>query len=256
MVEQSRIVKKFLYHSIAAMAFLCLVSSPAQAQTSAAVPPPGPDIKIRFRTLGWDVDRDSGLYYSNDKKDSEVGFHSDGRSVFYDYKGPSLLIFYKYVDGPEGKQVQVPVAQADLRDVGAWALLIFFKDPKNPDLYQVQVLADDLQAFPAGTYRYVNFGSVPMKIRIGDQQANLVPSAVKNFLVKPKGDMRVLQTTVSYDQPEGNVLAYSNNWAFFPTMRSLIFICSNPDRPGSYQVKRLAESAEFPPDDAKSEKAP
>ena len=215
---------------------ICWVFSlmPALAQSP-------PEVKVRFRTLGWMVAPDD-LYYKVKGGDAKVSIIDAARSVFYDAPTDKKnLVFYRLVPGPDGKNVREPAAEVDISSAGPMPLLIFMGNPDDPKNYRVAAIADDLKAFPFPCCRFVNFTPVELFAKYGDQKVKVAAKGIE--LIDPRlksmTEPETRYTSVSMMTEEGPRLLYSNNWVAHPTQRTLVFVFALD---GQFHIMRIADS--------------
>ncbi|MEI6491954.1 MAG: hypothetical protein WCO94_05340 [Verrucomicrobiota bacterium] len=204
-------------------------------------------VKVRFRTFGWDS-ASSDLNYSQKNKDAKIEVFQDNRSVFYDYEGPAAISFYRIKAKPDGQIEHVVVARANLDGAGAWPLLIFAKNSPKSDDYTVLVLPDDLQGFPAGSFKFANFTNKTMTGSLGPESFRLEPRDIKLLTVRPSSNSTTLFAIVNIESGRKTIPVYTNNWAYQPMLRTLVFIMQSPETPSGVVARRIVESTEFPPE--------
>ncbi len=215
---------------------LLLPAGPLAAQS----PSPAP-AEMRFRTLGLDVNV-ADLKYSLKDKDVTVGIFADSRSVFYKVPPANPVVFYRVEDLADGTQKRVPVIQADLSAGGMLPLLLFSKDPQLPGGLKVEVLKDDLKAFPAGSFRILNREPVQLGAYFANKPT-IVPAASEVVIAPTPQEGR---TTVFFQLfrlgSGGRQLAYSNNWAVFPDARTMVVVAAAEPPSKQPSVRRITES--------------
>lgn len=204
-------------------------------------------VAVRFRTLGWETSR-SDLYIFQSGKDEAVVIQEDVRSAFCPYKGPALITFYQVKTGPDGKIQKVFVAQASLERAGPWPLLIFSGDPTRPNACRIQVIPDDLQSFPAGSYEIVDYSDTPMSGAIGSQAFILQPQEIRIIRSRPAGNSTALYASISQEGKAGKTLIYGNNWGYQPDIRTILFIKPSHNTTSGVAAHRIIESTVFPPE--------
>lgn len=202
-------------------------------------------VNVRFRIFGWD-EASSDLNYWQ-AKDVNVVIYQDTRSVFYKYAGPAQIVFYRIVTGSGGSIVRVPAAQANLEGAGPWPLLLFFKTPGSPGKYTVDVLPDDLKSFPPGTYKFANFTYGPVSGKLGAQSFQLQSRDIRLLRGQTEPGRTTLFAEIDTDGPDGKTPVYTNNWAFQPQMRTLVFVKQSTDSSTGIVARRIIESTVFPP---------
>lgn len=206
----------------------------------AAQQSPQPD-GIRFRTFGWQVSAD-GLMCEIGGKEIPLEVLDASRSRFYDYSGPTKIVVYRIAPGPDGKNVRQTVATADISAAGPWPLLVFMKDKaKGPDAIRIVPLADDLDAFPAPRFRFVNFTPVPLGLVLGQERVVVQPNQLHSLdpALRSDGAPETRYFVVSIATEEGPKLLYANNWVVRPSQRTLVFIFAEDN---ALQVRRIVDN--------------
>ncbi|MBC8038972.1 MAG: hypothetical protein H7Y06_00350 [Opitutaceae bacterium] len=216
-----------------ALLYVCLVAL-CSAQDNAK------QVGLRFRTFGWQVAAD-GLLCEIGGKEVPLEVLEASRSRFYDYSGPLTIVVYRLVPGPEGKKVRQTVATADISAAGRWPLLVFMPDKeKGPEAIRIVPLADDLSAFPAPQFRFVNFTPVMLGLTLGKERVALAPRALHALdpALKSGEGTTTRYFVVSIASEEGPKMLYANNWVVRPTQRTLVFIFATDN---ALQVRRIVE---------------
>jgi len=194
-----------------------------------------------FRTVGAGVTT-TALYFSHKGKDKNISIADGYRSLLYDGKGTGKLVFYTISTGPDGKQVDTTVAQADISEAGTLALLTFSPDPNAPGTYQVQVLPDDLTTFPLGSYRVVNRSSLPVTVKLGAQTADVAPNE-NRLIVYPTPPKGTCILASVYASGTGSPrLLYANTWAYKNNYRTEILVSPRPGNTNFVSVNRLLDN--------------
>ena len=174
-----------------------------------------PSGSVHFRTMGWGVAADD-LYYSMGGKDVRLTIFDSGRSDFQAYSKKEEIAFYRIVKKEDGSEEKVIVAKGNLTGCGPTPLLILTKNKAAPDKLAMTVIADDLEAFPERTCRFVNFTPIVLGVTV-DQKAATIPSGGIKLVDTDLGkDDNTCYVTV-FGTANGKKLMLSyNNWVFRP----------------------------------------
>jgi hypothetical protein len=242
--------------------FLLFVCLGAAEPAAHAENPPAPAFSVRFRTLGWKTNiPENTLFYHVKDTEKSISVMSDSRSLFYDYRGPSEITFYQNIPGADGTPRPTAVCSAELKDAGDWPLLIFSKEAGTPEKFKIRVIPDDLQAFPPGSFRFVNYTTLQPTAKVGSKSVTLAPDEITTIKEQPSGDNRTLFVSVLQPGSKTQPILYSNNWAYYPGQRTMVFIVPESNRTGYCQVQRMTEATDFletpllPPPTEKNEKS-
>jgi hypothetical protein len=218
--------------------------------SQAQVGSPAKAAGIQFRTLGCQMTA-SELYYDNAGKSVKIDVPESCRSAFYQHATAATIDFYRLVPDEKGVPVKKPVARAEIGAAGKWPLLVFLADSVTPDAIRIVAMADDLEAFPAPNFRFINLTAVPLTITL-DKDHHLVPP--RNMeLFDPKlnkaDSVDTRYTTITAQTDHGPYQIYSNNWVVRPTQRTLVFIGS---RDSALEVQRIVDdTSQYAPSPSK-----
>ena len=226
---------------------IALVFTAVSLTTLRAQDEPVKTVKVRFRVFGWD-NASADLNYAQAGKDVSAEIYEDLRSPFYDYAGPATITFYRVKTGADGKIERTPAAEADLSGAGSWPLLLFFVVPGGSGNYKVQVIPDDLNSFPAGSFKFANYTDVPISGSLGTQNFELHPTEMQTLLCLPSANTTTVFATVYAQTAQGKITVYTNNWALQPLMRTLVFVRKGSDSSTGFVARRIVESTVFPKD--------
>lgn len=140
-----------------------------------------PTVNISFRVLVWAEGEPAGFCYLHQGKlITATGFNGSVRSPAYSYSGPAILALYPVADSlpvTPGKpdELPAPIANIVLPAKIVTPLIILFKNPSGSPAYRAVVLDDSLEAFPFGSYLFINYSSQQVATSIGDNQFVLGP---------------------------------------------------------------------------------
>ena len=218
----------------------CLFTATLPAQTPTPAPTVAPVApKTGFRTFGWQT-LPTGLFYDVVGKPVPIEIFDSARSDFYKLPLVNPLVLYKIIPDAEGKPTHVPVAQVDLSKAGRWPLLIFLPNQAAPTL-SIVAISDDLEAFPAPCFNFINLTRVSLDINLGKAKSSVGPGILK--IVDPaiapqKTTPETRYITVAAFYAEKPHMFYSNNWVVYPSQRTLVIIFAEEGLP---QIHRIAD---------------
>ena len=194
----------------------------------------------QFRTFGWGVRMDD-LYFARDGEDVKVKIYDGLRSPFLEFTEAETILFYRMEVDDEGVVIRTPVLTVPVAEAGKWPLLIFTPDEDVEGGLRCKAIADDLESFPQGSFRFINLTAVKLGIAMGDEMMVMEPREMKTMVVEAGDDpneatrfIRLVAETKS-----GPVRIYSNNWVVKPTQRTLVLIHVHRDQLG---VRRVRDS--------------
>lgn len=220
----------------------CLLGLLGMQGLPAQVIAPSAGPAMQFRTLGADC-APEGLNFRMGSNSIPITIQQGMRSMPYNYSGASPLVFFKLVEGEDGKLVPQTVASVDLSEAGTFPLLVFFKGTKGPDQPVVSVLKEDPKSFPAGTFRIVNDSAVPLNAAFPMGAVSVPPGAIKDYHGKEGG---VFAAGITEIDPSGNFLAFNSNVGILPGGR-IMFLVLPPASPGGHvQIQRHTDRAPVP----------
>ena len=126
--------------------------------------------------------------------------------------------------------------------VGRWPLLVFMPDKAGtgPDALRVVPIVDDLAAFPAPQFRFVNFTPVQLGLTLGRDRVAVAPGGIHAMDPELKSDETPATRffVVSVATEEGPKMLYANNWAVRRNQRILVLIFAEEN---SLRVNRIIE---------------
>ena len=216
-------------------ALLVVLTGSAVAQTS----PDPSTVKVHFRLMAWDA-AISDLNYAQGKKAVPVSMLANGRSTFYEYQGSEPLTFFREITGPDGTPATKVVATVPLSDFKERSLLMFFKSSTQPDGYRVQVIDDSDQTLPAGGFRFLNLSRFPLKVKCGDNGADVAPEGEETVDGTSAAGVQTMGMQIDAVTTTGIRHVYSNVLPYGKTTRSVIFVLQDP-LTKAFDIKRLQE---------------
>jgi hypothetical protein len=181
---------------------------------------------------------DKSLWYEFKGKRIYLYANSSIRSIDYDYLASENIIFYGDRKTPEGAPLPEAVARlprvvTDTEKPIGRLLLIFNKAKKpqpNEPKYSILVIKDNLDGFPLGSFKFLNFTKTKVAVLLGEQNMILEKSAAKVFSEPPpeKGDVTV---KLAYYSEDGKwEQFYTNGWGHSADLRTLVFLTSSGDQ--------------------------
>ncbi len=213
---------------------LCLLSLPLMAAASQGADKP------RFRTLGLGGALE-GLYYTLDGKDVPVSVTEDARSGFFSLPAGNAVEFYRMAAGPDGKPSRQSVISVKLPGSASSLVLIVFSVEPGGKISAFS-LPEDIQSFPGGAYLFMNRSGQPLTCVVAGT-VNHVPDMSEAVLkngIKP--DARTAFVQILMTRQLRDAIAYSGNWAWNSSTRTLIV--TTPPLPPSDtpSVRRIVEN--------------
>lgn len=195
----------------------------------------------RFRTLGLGVAADD-LFYELGGKDVAVTLTQDAPSGFYELPAGGNLAFYRLATNPDGGTARQPVASVKVAGAGLQFLVIV--SVGGPGVLSAEVLADDLQTFPAGSYRFLNRTDAPLTCILAGTSSVIAAHSVELLKAKSGEGTRTVFLQVLAQKGKDRVVLYSNNWAWSPLIRTMI-VAAPPVPPATTpSIRRIGESVE------------
>ena len=166
---------------------------------------------------------------------------SDSRSAFYPKPPESPVVFYRIGKLADGTLTRTPVIEVDLSPGGQMPLLLFTRISESPEKLKVQVLNDDLQTFPGGSFRILNYEPSECGALIANKPTVIPAGGDKIIEPKPEEGQKAVFFQLYRLGKDDRKLVYSNNWGFSPGVRTLVVV--TPAVPPSKQsmVRRITE---------------
>jgi len=129
--------------------------------------------KRLFSVMAYGDDFFEGIKFVDaEERRVDLEFRPDRRSKVYAYDPEdSKIIFFREVVDEKGVVRDVPVAEADVEDIGERALIVFFESraEDSPYPYALRVADESEAAFSGGGFRFLNVCNVPLFWRIGSE---------------------------------------------------------------------------------------
>lgn len=178
---------------------------------------------------------DKSLWYEYKGKKIYLYANSSIRSIDYDYQASENIIFYGDRKTPEGAPQPEAIATLPKVEKGTekpiGRLLLIFNKARKPQLndpkYSVLVVEDNLDGFPLGSFKFVNFTKTKIAVLLGEQNIILEKSATKVVSEPPpeKGDVTI---KLAYYTNDGRWKRfYTNGWGHSADLRTLVFLTSS-----------------------------
>jgi hypothetical protein len=194
---------------------------------------------VNFRTMGWGVAHDD-LFYSMDGQDVSVRIFDSVRSGFHAVPNEGEITFYRIVHHDDDTLERVIVARGDLTGGGPTPLLILTQSKTDPDKLDMNVIADDLSAFPERTCRFVNFTRAEIGVTVGPKAATIPPGGIRLVDTNLEEDERTRYVTAFVTVSDEKLMLSYNNWVFRPGQRVMVFI--SVDKNGQPRLIRLVDA--------------
>ncbi|WP_309383751.1 hypothetical protein [Cerasicoccus frondis] len=183
-------------------------------------------IRVKFTSISWDKPIQEELFVLSGGEMMPLQIHTMQRSKLVDYRGNNPIIFYRKSSNPSADIQFVPVAQVRVNSSLVEPLFIFFK---QADDYRIFVVEDSFEAFPVGSYRFLNLTDKDMIAQLGSNKIALNPRTLDAL----KGPFeRTLEYQVAFVVREEDGLApiYYNRWMHVENYRYLILISESKSR--------------------------
>ncbi|MGF1448449.1 MAG: hypothetical protein ACFB20_03425 [Opitutales bacterium] len=181
----------------------------------------------------------------------------DGRSPAQLYTGPTTLLLYDeppvttLVEQPNGSIQQIttpePVARVQLKDPAVRHLLLVSRRQEPTDdgiAYDVVVMDDSPSAFPAGSFRVINFMNHEVGLSVGSDFRQRLQARDMTYIPPIKDEegpieVRIFDPTIARERP-----AYRKVWYYLPDVRQLIFVRRDRYREGYLDLIKISETEE------------
>lgn len=186
-----------------------------------------PEKAVRFRMLAWSKPVGGLLFESEGKTQSVDVIVPNARTKAYSFTGAGDLVFFEVTTGPDGKELRVPLLTVPYEQLGE-NILILVLGYSPP--YTAKVMDESNSGFPPGSYRFVNFTKLTIKVALVAKDAEIETIAPQSQgLVVPKkfksGDVFTLR--IVNETTEGGAKyhwIYSNRWMYGDRERIMAFI--------------------------------
>jgi hypothetical protein len=194
-----------------------------------------------FRVIGMDYAPD-GLLYQLGSNAVSLNVPVGVRSMPLGYSGANPLVFFREVNGADGRKSNQPVLSVDLSGAGSLPLLVFHKpvSPTTPPV--VTVYAEDASALPAGTVRILNEGTKPLVAKVGGKPLAVPPRGLKD----QAGMQDVFEVSISSSGPKGEEILFNSNVGIVPRARIVFLVGPQPKDGSPVQIQRLLDGTPAP----------
>jgi hypothetical protein len=120
---------------------------------------------IEFSGLAWGALPFQKIFYRQSDKFLPLTLPTNQRSALYPLKGEEALQLYIPKEQPDGKAAYELVGQAAVPD-GTKQVLFLIKPAQEGAKLPLRVygIDDSLSAFPVGSFRFLNFTNLPLKV--------------------------------------------------------------------------------------------
>lgn len=186
------------------------------------------------------------IFYQDKGQETQLDIVTNVKTTFYDYDPSKLVQFYHHAIGPDGKPINVIVAQADLSHTPNDALLLMYADPTQAGTYKVDVVADDPAHFPGGSFRFISLIKIPVNVVMGQQVTRVDPGATVTAPGVPRADGFAVQLELL--RADNQAPIYSSSMPYSPKARTMIFLVENSKVYGGIDLLDVSDSINnFPP---------
>lgn len=135
---------------------------------------------------------------------------------------PELLFYAKDSSPAPDAPPPQPVAKVNLSSASRDVLIVIFPVPgSNPQKYVAAAFPDDSDAFPLGSYKFLNATKRSLSGVLGDQSFTVEPS--RTTLVKPSPSEAGLQLTIADSRAPTKPLM-RRGWIYRPNFRTIAFL--------------------------------
>lgn len=197
--------------------------------------PAKPVITTRFRVISWVPGQPEGFSYLSQGKQAVVKeLSSSLRSSMLDYTGPATLSIYARdarLEKPRsGDALPEPLARVVLPPNIKYPLVVLAPNPAGPLPLRALVFEDDPEAFPFGSYLFINSSGQRVAASMGKNRFIIEPGQ-KNLVHNDERAYR-LQLAV----PKGDAgwrKVYDNFFPNWDTGRTMVFMIDTPTENGS-----------------------
>lgn len=197
-----------------------------------------------FRVMAVDAPVE-GLYYKHGTKDIPLEIKPQQRSGFYQLPTEQETSFYRIETAKDGTVIRKPALDVNFSQAGALPLVMIGSARENSGhKLEATVVRDDLDAFPMGTFRIVNFTDVPLEAVVDGvpskvtARSDVVVEAIKSL------DKPTVYFQLMLNHAGRRDLVFASNWSHSGAMR--IMVLMYPPRPPAKMpaVLRVGEIAD------------
>ena len=195
---------------------------------------------VKFRILAWSTVINDFNFESNHAT-TEVGpIVPNTRTRYLNYTGADDLLFYNTPKPKKDKDERVPVLRVPYDELSE-NILILINDTAQP--YTAKVLEESAQKFPPGSYRFINFTPLLMKVAVGTEIGDLAGNG--EYIMKPaalkSGGVFTMRIAAEVEKKAARMI-YSNRWMYGDVERIMIFVSQGKaEQNGGLIVKCFTE---------------
>jgi hypothetical protein len=193
-----------------------------------------------FSLLAWNALPHTPLYYRNGKTMSELKINSGRRSKSYPLTAVDELKIFTVEKDSEGKEEYKLIGRASMMDGAKKMLFVVVANNRASGLpLAIFGINDSLDVFPAGSFRFMNFTSVPMEGHFNGETFRLKPG--KTTVVESKKESGGGLLPFYIRTMEG-VMLYETRLLGQPSGREIVFITPPSNDSGRVNIKFLPQT--------------
>ncbi|WPJ96277.1 hypothetical protein SH580_00995 [Coraliomargarita algicola] len=192
-----------------------------------------------FSLYAWDTLPHSQLYYQSGNTMSELKVNPGRRSKSYPLSMGKLQLFVLTKD-PEGKDDYKLVGEASMMEGAKKMLFVVVANKRASGLPLTMFgINDSLDVFPAGSFRFMNFTSVPMEGHFNGETFRLKPGKTTVVESKKESSGGFLPF---YIRTMDGVMLYESRLLGQPAGREIVFITPPTNDSGRVNIRFLPQS--------------
>ncbi|MFC5051414.1 hypothetical protein ACFPK9_12440 [Rubritalea spongiae] len=231
-----RIQYQHMFFSALCFFLLILVPSGVQAQNAKSA--------RAFSLLSWEELPYDSVYYRNGSTMNKVKIKVGRRSESYPLPSDGKLEMFISEKDPEGKDKYKMIGQATIMQGAKKMLYVVVANKKASSLpLSMFGINDSIDVFPAGSFRFLNFTSVPIEGAFSGDVFRLQPG--KTTVVKTKkltgGSFHPF-----YLRTVKGVMLYETRLLGQPSGREIVFIMPPNNGSGRVNIKFLPQTVPRP----------
>jgi len=226
--------------SVICLLFLAASPSGLQAQTH------GGQVPGRvFSLVAWATLPHPELYYQNGNTMSELKVKIGRRSKSYPFSVEGVLKIFTVERDLEGKEEYKLVGQASMLEGSKEMLFVVVANKRATGLPLAMFgINDSLDVFPAGSFRFMNFTSVPMEGHFNGETFRLKPGKTTVVESKSESGGGLLPF---YIRTLDGVMLYETRLLGQPSGREIVFITPPSNESGRVNIKFLPQTVPLVP---------
>ena len=206
-----------------------------------------PEKAGKFRMISWSKPVSGLLFESGGKVVPVDLIVPNTRTKPYSFTSAGDLVFFSATTGPDGKEVRTPLLTVPYGQLDENILILVIGD-SSP--YTARVLDESSSSFPPGSYRFVNFTKLSIKVALDKEVTSILPQS--QAVVVPKAlkvggvfTLRIVNETS--DVGAGYHWIYSNRWMYGDRERIMAFINhDDSEQNDGFSVKCFTEDVPVP----------